>query len=174
MRNLEFTSAYRQLRSAEKQFVDQFIEQLENEAVRTGEKLKVLLARPIENIDERSQNFLASALVRAAISERVEDLTQELEITIHRTLKEVRAIAYSNIGHYFDFSGTLPKIDLSKCTPEQLSAIKTLKVKQKSLGNAEIEFALHDKQAALTNMMRYQNLLDGEAWESEKTSHVGS
>ena len=109
------------------------------------------------------------ALVRAAISERVRDISESLELNVYRTLKELRAIAYSSIGHYMDVDENgAPSFDLSGCTPEQLSAIKTVKVRERLDGRSkeilmrEFEITLHDKMAGLDKVMRYHGLLNDE------------
>ena len=70
---VEFSSAYRQLRPSERTFVDGYVSDLETKAVRTGEKLHMLLARPIE-VDDRSGEYLGLSLVRAAIADGTERL----------------------------------------------------------------------------------------------------
>lgn len=109
------------------------------------------------------------ALVRAAISERVRDISESLELNVYRTLKELRAIAYSSIGHYMEIDDNgAPSFDLSGCTPEQLSAIKSVKIKERTEGKGghvlarEFEITLHDKMAGLDKVMRYHGLLNDE------------
>ena len=172
---VEFTSAYRQLRPSERTFVDGYVSDLENQSVRTGEKLSVLLMQPV-NVDDRSARFLALDIVRAAITERVRELQEEMELNVYKTLKELRSLAYSNIGNYMkvDDDNHLT-FDFTRCTPEQMAAVKTFKVKQRQtqMGPVqEIEFTLHDKVAALDKVMKYQGLLDDEHWRAENAKAV--
>lgn len=173
---VEFTTAYRQLRPSEKVFVDGYVSDLETVAVRTGEKLQTLLALPVnENIDERSANFLSLSLVRAAIAERVRELAEEMEISVYKTLKELRSLAYSNIGNYMDIGEDgHPYFDLARCTPEQLSAVKSIKIEEGVRGGRKFEFVLHDKVSSLDKLMKYQGLLDDEHWKAENAKAVKS
>lgn len=172
---VDFSSAYRQLRPSERTFVDGYVSDLETKAVKSGEKLHAILMLP-NDVDERSKSFLALSLVRAAIAERVKDLQEEMELSVYKTLKELRALAYSNVGNYMDIDdeGHL-YFNFTKCTPEQLSAVKSFKVKQRQtqMGPVqEIELVMHDKVAALDKTMKHQGLLDDNYWRSENAKTV--
>ena len=167
--SFEFTSAYRQLRPSEKVFVDGYVSDLESIAVRTGEKLQALLNRPLlDHADERSLSMLSLSLVRAAIAERVKELSEEMELSVYKTLKELRSLAYSNIGNYMEVGiDGFPSFSLEHCTPEQLAAVKSIKIEEGARGGRKFEFTLHDKVSSLDKVMKYQGLLDDEHWRSE-------
>ena len=168
---LTFDSAYRQLRPSERTFVDGYVSDLETKAARTGAELSTLL-HPVD-VDERSQSFLAQPLVRAAIAERVRELREEMELSVYKTLKELRSLAYSNIGNYMDIGDDgQPYFDLAKCTPEQLAAIKSIEIEESSQGRRKFKFVLHDKVSSLDKVMKYQGLLDDEHWRSKNAKAV--
>ncbi len=167
-----FDSAYRQLRPSERTFVDGYVSDLEIKAVRTGAKLSTLLMQPVD-VDERSQAFLAHSMVRAAIAERVRELQEEMELSVYKTLKELRSLAYSNIGNYMEVGEDgQPYFDLAKCTPEQLAAVKSIEIEEKPQGGRKFKFILHDKVSSLDKVMKYQGLLDDEHWRSENAKTV--
>lgn len=157
-----FESAYRQLTPVERAFVDAYVSSVEEMAVRAHKPIKeALQAAPLPP-DAKSQEILSSALVKAAIVDRVRELSESAELNVYRTLKELRNIAYSTVASIirvredglFDF-------DLAKCTPEELSTIKSLSIKNGPHG-PEIKITQHDKIAALDRVMKYQGLLESE------------
>lgn len=169
---VEFSSAYRQLRPSERTFVDGYVSDLETKAVRTGEKLHMLLMKPVE-VDERSSEYLGLSMVRAAIAERVRELQEEMELSVYKTLKELRSLAYSNIGNYMEIGEDgQPYFDLARCTPEQLAAVKSIEIEEKPNMTRKFKFVLHDKVAALDKTMKYQGLLDDEHWRAENAKAV--
>jgi len=172
---VEFTSAYRKLQPSERAFVDGFVANLESLAVRTGSKLDALLREPVE-VDERSGDYLARDLVQAAITERVKEIKEDAELSVYKTLKEVRCIGYSNIANYMEVDEENHlKFDFTKSTPEQMAAVKSFKIKQRmtQMGPVqEIECVLHDKLAALDKLMKYQGLLDADHWRDENAKAV--
>ena len=165
----DFETSYRQLRPSERIFVDGYVSELERYAARNNLKLKqALMEISADDLDQQSKAILSQNLVRAAITERVRELSEDAELTVFKTLKELRSMAYSNLGNYMEVDGYgVPMFDLSKCTPEQLAAIKTVKIKENPNGERHLEFTLHDKVQAMSLMMKYQGLLDAEAWRVE-------
>lgn len=167
---ISFEPAYRQLRQSERVFVDGIIAFIEREAIRTREPmLTVLRTLKVENYEPYEQDMLVRMHVRTAIFDRIRELSEQSELNIYRTLKEMRAIAYSNMGDYLKTNdGGFPELSLEKCTPEQLSAVKTIKHKISPMGKVEIEVVLHDKLTALIQIMKYQGLLgdENEHWKS--------
>jgi len=163
MANFEIITAYKQLSPSERVFVDGFVDDLETQSNDTGFTFaQILCDLPVV---EEHEPFLSLALVRAAISERVKDLTEERELSVHKTLKELRGMAYSNIGNYFkvDENG-LPELTFETCTPDQIGAVKSIDIEMLRGGSRKIKIQLHDKVAALKMLMQFQDLLDGEEW----------
>lgn len=165
---MNFVSAYRQLAPAEKQFTDGFVGALETRAVKANRRIIELL----EDSDPGEHTMLDRPLVRAAIAERVREIQDAADLTAYRVLKELSAIAFSNISDYMVADSevmeghTLNFIswDLAKCTREQMGAIQSIKVEYDASGLVvkKLEFKLHDKVAGLDRFMRYMGLLDPE------------
>jgi hypothetical protein len=163
---VEFRSAYSQLDAMQRRFVDGYVADLEIIAERSGQRLLAVINQPLPfELDRRAVTVLASPLVRAAIVERVRELSALADISIYRTLKEVSGVAYSNIANYFDINNVTgePAINLNKVSPEQMAAIKSIEIEDKPRGGRKIRFTLHDKMNALNLVMRYQGLLNDES-----------
>lgn len=158
---MDFRPAYGQIDQLERKFVDGYVKDVEGIANKTGQRLLAVLQQPFPyDLDARGVAMLSRPMVRAAIAERVRELSELSDISIPRTLKENAAIAYSNIDNYINIDefGN-PEIDLTGCTPEQMSAVKSFEIEDKPRGGRKVKFVLHDKLAALGNLMRYQGLL---------------
>lgn len=175
---IAFTSAYRQLRPSERVFVDAYVTNVENEAAKNNERISNALYRPISaETVEASRGMLERALVRAAIVERINEIAAGAELTVHRVIKELRAIAFSSVGDYMqvDEDGS-PYFDFTKCTPEQLSAIQSIDTERGRDGQIKFKFKLHDKMAGIDKLMRYMGLLDTDNphWRADNVRPVGS
>ena len=142
---------------------------IEEGATRRNERISLALHRPIpDDIVARSHGMLEQALVRAAISERVTQIAAEQELTPERWVKELRSIAFSNIGDYRatdDFGQ--PTYSLDHCTPEQMAAVKSLDIEEycnemNRPHKRKIKLVMHDKLAALDRLGRYMGMQDSE------------
>lgn len=166
---INFEPAYRQLRTVERAFVDAYVTDLEERAAKTGERLATVLKRvTIAPGDTRALEMLSLALVRAAIVERVRELSNAKELTIDRTLKELQCIAYSSMGNYFDNGADgNPYLTLEKCTPEQLAAIKSLEINESEKGRT-FKITLHCKLTGLAHIGKYQHIFkdDNPHWKT--------
>ena len=179
---VSFASAYRQLRPAEKAFVDAYVERVERDAARAGERISLALHRAIPaSVVEASRGLLDRPMVRAAIAERINDIAAQNELTPHRVIREWMAIAFSSVGDYMEVGEDgQPWFDLTKCTPEQLAAIKSIKIEENGDGlsrpkRRKFEFVLHDKIAGLEALAKYMGLMqpDNSHWRSESARPVG-
>lgn len=176
---LSFASAYRQLRPAEKVFVDGYVRNLENDAAKRGERISNALYRVIpDSVLEASGGMLERPMVRAAISERVNDLAAATELTPARVIKELMTIGFASMGDYMEVrEDGQPYFDLAKCTPEQLAAIASIEVEEIALRNGmsrKFKLKLHDKLSALDKIAKYIGLLEAENpfWRSENARPV--
>lgn len=164
----DFSSAYRQLQAVERTFVDGYVTDIEQAAHKSGEKLQDVLGRQAMPSDPRAKEMLGRALVRAAIFERVRDLAEELELSEFKTLKEIRSIAYSNMGDYMTPGLEYLDLDFSTCTPEQLAAVKSFEIQESERGGRKIKFVTHDKLRALEMLAKYQGLLTDDKWTAQE------
>lgn len=163
-----FASAYRQLRPVEKLFVDAVVLDMEQTANRNHERISLALYRPIPaHIQSEDRGMLEKPLVRAAITERINEIAAANELTVERVVKEYMAIAFSSIGDYqhIDEFGEII-FDFTRCTPEQLSAVKSLKIEEPDMamdrggaaGKRKCTVVLHDKLAGLAELSKFMGL----------------
>lgn len=173
---ITFTSAYRQLRPAEKTFVDNYVTDVENKAAAANERISNALSRPVApDVVARADGMLDKPMVRAAIAERITEIAAASELTTHRVIKELRAIAFSSLGDYMEVGEDgMPYFGFTKCTPEQLSAIASIEMEELPRGGRKMKFKLHDKIAGITNLMRYMGLLDPDNphWKADNAKTV--
>jgi len=170
---MDFRPAYWQISGYEQTFVNGYVADLEKIAENTGQQLIIVLQQPFPyELNDRAITLLNNPLVRAAIVERVQDIARQMDVSVYRTIKELTGIAYSNIGNYLsiDPKTGAPRVDWSKCTNEMLAAVREIEIDENLKGGIKIKFKLHDKLAALTNLMKYQGLLneENEDWKSRK------
>lgn len=171
----EFRSAYSTLDAMEKRFCDGYVSDLEIMAQRTGQRLLAVIHQPFPyELDQRALALLARPIVRAAIVERVREISLVFDFTVYRTLKTLSIVAYSTIDNYFDINPHTgePVLNLNKATKEQLEAIKTVEIEDKPRGGRKLRVTMHDKMNALNLAMRYQGLLHDESdhWRKAEQS----
>lgn len=163
-----FQSAYKQLRPVERAFVDAYISDLQSSAVAAGQKVVDFLNSSGRGTVKRphwhANQMMQKPLVRAAISERVLELTEAMEINAYKVLKEVANIAMSSIAHYMEVDPNtgVPTFTLGNCTPEQLAAVQSIELEyDRETGMAKkFKFKLHDKLGALEKLMQYMKLYE--------------
>lgn len=162
-----FASAYRQLRPAERSYVDGYVQGVERDAQRKGERISNALHRAIPaDVMEASRGMLERPLVRAAIAERINDLAAQSELTVQRVVKELMGVAFASIGDYMQVGEDgQPYFDLATCTPEQLAAIQSIEIDQSETmrgTSRKFKFKLHDKLAAIDKLARFMGMLEAE------------
>lgn len=162
-------AAYRQLKPVERAFVDAYLSDLSQNATAAGQKVIEFLAGKTRDGRNKvahwhANQMMQKPLVRAAISERVAELTRAMEISAYNVLSEVANIARSSLGHYMEIDAAgMPEFDLSKCTPEQLAAIQSVELEYDQYGNKKkFKIKLHDKLGALDKLMRYMGLFEAD------------
>lgn len=180
---IAFASAYRQLRPAEKVYVDAYVADAERTAARNGERISLALHRAIPaTVIEQSRGMLDIPLVRAAIAERINDIAAASELTVHRVVKELMAIGFSSIGDYMTMGEDgMPYFDLSRCTPEQLSAIKSVEFEQVGGDGlsrpirSKFKLVLHDKLGGIDKLATYMGMLerDNPHWRDDQPRPAG-
>lgn len=171
-----FASAYRQLKHEERAFVDAVVSELEHAAHRSGDRVSLALNKPLPSeIVERSNGFLERPMVTAAITERINEIAAKQELTVHRMVREMMAVSFSNLGDYMshDEYGN-PVFDLTKCTPEQLAAIKTVDIEEVGDGisvplKRKVKLTLHDKLGGMKMLGQYMGILepDNPHWNAD-------
>lgn len=175
-----FVSAYRQLAPSEKVFVDGYVKALEVEAQRTHERISNALSRPISpEVVEASRGMLNKPMVTVAITERINEIASETELTAQRIMRELMAIAFSSLADYGPIGQDgLPDIDLSKCTPAQLSALSQIEITTNRFGARSGKIKTHDKLAAINALAKFMGMdqAGSMAWMlyNDKPADTGS
>lgn len=172
-----FASAYRQLRPVERAFVDAVVADMEQSAHRANERISLALYRPIpQHIATKDDGMLEKPLVRAAITERINEIAAANELTVQRMVKEYMAIAFSSIGDYQTICPDTGEIvfDLTRCTPEQLAAVKQIRIEEGSNsmdmgGKRKCTIVLHDKLTAMKALAEFMGMLqpDNPHWQAQ-------
>lgn len=175
MTQVMFQSAYRQLTPTQRAFVDNTVVHIEQAAARANERITMALNRPVPaEIVARSHGMLDNHLVQAAITERINEIAAEQELTAARWVKQLRAIAFSNIADFMRPDGDDMVFDLSRATPEQWSAVKSFEIEGGdddgfSRKKRKIKLTLWDKPAAIKMLGQYMALLepDNPHWKAD-------
>lgn len=173
---IQFLSAYRQLRPAEKLFVDNYVSSLETAADRRNERISLALDRPAD-VTGPARAMLERQLVQLAIRERVLEIAAASELSPRRVLKEMMTLAFSSMNDYMQIGEDgYPYFDLAKCTPEQLAAIQHVKTEVTPQGKLKFEIKLYDKQTPLFGLMDYMGMRepDNPHWRSDSAKPVNA
>lgn len=163
LQKITFEPPYRQLEPAARVFVDDLVARIEKASEVTGRPMFELLGE--YEPTAREFEHLQRALTRAAVFDRVRDLTEAQNVSARRIVKEVAAIAFSSIDHYRRPDAFLEGgvFELEYATPEQRAAVKEVKVEESvRTGNVKMEIKLHDKLAALRMLGQIQGLFNGD------------
>lgn len=181
---ISYEPPYRQLDQAARQMVDDLIRKIERQSDITGAPLFDILAS--YQPTEREITFLARGLVRAAIFDRVRDLTDAQNVTPRRIIKELEALAFSSIDHFrkpgasLDYGTGVSELliaadgglfELEYATPEQRAAVKEVEIEENArTGKIKTKIKLHDKLAALRMLGQIRGLFnaDGDPINPEK------
>lgn len=174
-----FRSAYQTLTPAEQAYVDRYVEGVDAEAVRTGERMiAVLNARQMDaTAVAASHGMLERQHVQHAIVERVDAITRDREIAPARVLNEYEAIGFANMRDYINIQedGWIA-FDFTKVSVTQWKAIKSFEIEHGKDGKVKFKVQLHDKMAALNMFARYMGLIDEDNphWQAERSRRVGA
>lgn len=165
-----FQSAYAQISSAERHFVDRLVDALADAARIAGQSIRLALSRPLPAaLHQRdTHGWLARPLVQAAITEKVNERADADEINPQRWIREVVAIATFDLTDYFsvDEMGD-PVFDVEglRCA-QQSGAIKQIDIEKTDnltrTNKVKIKIQAHDKLAALKMWAGFMGLDDGE------------
>ena len=165
MNAVVFASAYRQLRPSEKAFVVGYIDALEKEYDRRGERLSNALHRPIDaDTVAQSRGMLEKPMVIAAISERILQIAQDSELSPQKVLRGLMTLYNTSLANFQTIGEDgMPYYDFSLATPEQLWAIQHLKYKPAGpRGPGELEIKLPDRIRISELLLKIMGVLDGD------------
>jgi len=109
---------------------------------------------------------LSKPAIAAEIQQRLNQRSQQCEVTAKRVTEELAAIAFSDIGELIEFTDTGYKLKPGAVVPEKARrAIASIKIRREIVGEDEppaevVEFKLWDKVAALRQLYEYLGLLN--------------
>ena len=165
-----FQSAYSQISTAERHFVDRIVDALAEAARIAGQSIRYALGKPLPAAlrSRDTHGWLDRPLVQAAISEKVLQRADADEITAERWIREVVSIATFNLLNYMTIDSFGNQvIDIAALeAAEQSGAIKQIDVETTDnltrSNKTKIKIVTHDKLAALKLWGAYLGLDDGE------------
>ena len=162
---MNFMSAYDQLQPPERSFVDGFIRAVDIENAQVFERLTVTLRRvtasiDLSKMDERTRDQFAKPIIQAAITQRIDEMARERDLTPERFVQEHSKIALSTIKAFFPTTGQdgFPQFDASLATPDDWAALQHIKVKEtygRSGTVREIDVKMHSKQPSIDAVMKW-------------------
>jgi hypothetical protein len=171
MNAINFVSAYKQLSSYEREFVDDFLHSLDREAERRFERLTITLERvsaslSTAQLDDRTRDLLRKPIVIAAIRERVEEIANGRDLTPQRVIREHAAIALANINRFFvtgeDGSVTF---DATNCNDIDWAAVASIDIDE-TYGprgaKRTYKIKMHNKQVSLDALAKFMGLDKGD------------
>lgn len=107
----------------------------------------------------QASRLLKKSNVRELIDKGEKALAKRAEVKADEVISELKAIAFSNPMDYWDFSTGRPRIDLSRMTRAQASAISSIKVKP-SMSGPEIDIRFHNKVQALEKLGKHVGIFE--------------
>lgn len=159
MNDITPSNAFDLLSTDDQAVVNNYVQFVEHDQRRKGERLALALARPVPHeMVKRSRGALIKPLVRAAIAERLQGLANIQDISPSRVIAEHAALAFSNMADYVQtvFGGEIV-IDISECTREQMAAVKSIETLDTPAGR-KTKITLYDKQPSLNALQAVMDM----------------
>lgn len=177
---------YQALSPAERAWCDSVVHEIEAQAARADMPLALYLQSgvtlPRSVTDRDTKGMMQRRDVQFAITERLQENARNNDLSRPRWEKELMAIAFANIQNYISMDDDgVPVWDFSRCTPEQMAAIESIKIKRGGRkftvtpddiegmmveggtpSGVEIEVKFHNKIAALKLLGESAGYLDAE------------
>jgi phage terminase small subunit len=123
----------------------------------------------------QGQRLLTNVDIKAAIDQARAVAAERARTDASRTLEEVGALAFSDVGQILDFSGPVPRLRPGDEIPEAARrAIASIKLKRYTEGTGDqareaevVELRLWNKLGALEKLMKHLGLL------TQRVEHTG-
>lgn len=173
MTSVKILSAYDLLTDSERDFVEGYVRTVEAAADRANERVGHAMLRPIPaDIVAQSRGLLEKPLILAAIQQRLQEISDDKDLTPRRIIRELMIVATANMADYVKFNEFGQAIDnLASASRAQMAAVKKIEIKHSQWG-VQTTFQLHDKQAALDRLAQMMGIVDPDDnphWQREKT-----
>jgi len=160
MKQINPSSAYSFLTDIEREVVDKYVQSALEQARRKNFQIRHLVDLPIpQDAVKRSKGVLEKPLVVAAIHDELKRVSSEKDLAPERVIKEHLNIGLSNIADYLvlDEDTGYMKVDVSRCTREQMAAVKRIRTTSGYSG-FKVELELYDKQHHLVQLGKMMGL----------------
>ena len=160
----DLMSSYDQLSTIERYFVDEYVSDLRELSVKTGEPLIKALDMPVTpSMIEHSRGYLARPLVLAAIAERIKAVAAELDLTWRRVADHLAMLAFSNMADFVEMDPETgrPRGRLDITDRRMMAAVKKLKWTSSLNPQAPstLEIELYDKLGPLKQLAEHMGAL---------------
>ena len=146
------------LTAKQKRFVDEYLIDLNatQAAIRAGYSARWITTNVTKLLENTS--------IQAQIAERQKQLSQKLEITQERVLKERARLAFFDVRKLFGEDGRpLPISELDDDSAAAISGIKVVTVGNDDIGIGQItEYKLSDKSNSLTALEKHLGLYEAD------------
>lgn len=148
------TSAYDLLTPVERQAVDEYVEFAVQQQRARHQRILGALNIPIPSeYIRRSRQALNRPMVRAAIAERITEVSRQEDMSPDRAIHEYASLAFSDITDYLKagYFGEPVIKDLREIPADKAGAIKSIECKPGHVGTSW-KITLHDKLPALKTL----------------------
>ena len=170
-----FEPAYRQLDAVGRAFVDDFVTRVESVADRENRELfDVLRDWPSDMLSPRDIDQLKRPMVQAALFDRVQEVTESVNISPRKLLRRAASLALTSLNDFYDEE--TDSFSFKRGTVEQRAAIKKIKETENvRSGEIKREYELMTDNAMLRTLMQQQGMLnpEGEPINPERWSSAG-
>ena len=152
------TRAYDLLTDIERKAVDEYVAFAVDKQRSKHERIALALNLPIPSeYIRRSRQALNRPVLRAAIAERILEISRREDISPDRAVRELASVAFSDVTDFLQagYFGEASLKKLKEIPPEKAGAIKSIECQPGHMGT-RWKITLHDKLPALktlTDMM---------------------
>lgn len=152
------TRAYDLLTDIERKAVDEYVAFAVDKQRSKHERIALALNLPIPSeYIRRSRQALNRPVLRAAIAERILEISRQEDISPDRAVRELASVAFSDVTDFLQagYFGEASLKNLKEIPPEKAGAIKSIECQPGHMGT-RWKITLHDKLPALktlTDMM---------------------
>ena len=151
--------AYGLLQPAQKSFVDAFIAKLEAESVKRGYPVFDLLGEAFDNLErfaETDQRHLINHVVKISLYDLAIAIDDRAQLAESNIMKIDYMIISARLDWFYDFSTEEWRWD--QVTPDQMLALKSVKVIEKIDGTIDYKIELYDKHASIERQSKVMQM----------------
>lgn len=154
MTELTPTSAYDLLEPLERSAVDEYVKFAVDQQIKKKQRIIAAINLPIPSeYIRRSRDALYKPLLRAAIAERITEVSRSHDISPDRVIEEHGKIAFASVQDFMEqgpYGELVPKA-LKDWPEDKVGAIKSIETKPGTFGLA-VKITMHDKLLSLKTL----------------------